>query len=144
MPRSAGTGVRVRPGLHFAAPEVRVVPDQQRLASVGLSARDLAQTIDVLNEGMRVKEITDGARRIDLILRGPEGNVATTQGIEHLPVVTPSGIVPTASGIWGEHLGTIGADHFDEVGQLAGQTDGNFDHRAFYLAECFRLYDEGL
>ena len=54
------------------------------------------------------------------------------------------GIVPTASGIWGEHLGTIGADHFDEVGQLAGQTDGNFDHRAFYLGACFRLYDEGL
>ncbi|MCO4773697.1 MAG: hypothetical protein KDA24_26940 [Deltaproteobacteria bacterium] len=54
------------------------------------------------------------------------------------------GIVPTQSAMWGEHLGTLGADHFDEVGQLAGQTDGNFDHRAFYLGECFRLYDAGL
>ena len=53
------------------------------------------------------------------------------------------GIVPTASGIWGEHLGTIGADHFDEVGQLAGQTDGNYDHRGFFLNECFRLSEAG-
>jgi len=54
------------------------------------------------------------------------------------------GIVPTESAIWGEHLGTIGADHFDEVGQLAGQTDGNWDHRAFFLGECFRLAEAGL
>lgn len=54
------------------------------------------------------------------------------------------GIVPTASAMWGEHLGTIGADHFDEIGQLAGQTDGNWDHRAFFLGECFRLADAGL
>lgn len=49
------------------------------------------------------------------------------------------GIVPTESSRWGEDLGTLGADHFDEIGQLVGLTDGGFDHRGFYLAEAFRL-----
>jgi triacylglycerol esterase/lipase EstA (alpha/beta hydrolase family) len=53
------------------------------------------------------------------------------------------GIVPTASGVWGEHLGTLGADHFDEVGQIAGITDGAYDHRAFYLGEARRLAGDG-
>jgi hypothetical protein len=54
------------------------------------------------------------------------------------------GIVPTESAIWGQHLGTVGADHFDEIGQLAGLTDGNYDHRGFFLNECFRLAEAGL
>jgi len=53
------------------------------------------------------------------------------------------GIVPTASAMWGEHLGTIGADHFDEIGQLVGQTNGDYDHRGFFLNECFRLAEAG-
>ena len=54
------------------------------------------------------------------------------------------GIVPTDSAVWGEHLGTLGADHFDEVGQLAGETSDGFNHRAFYLGEARRLKDLGL
>lgn len=56
------------------------------------------------------------------------------------------GIVPTASMAWGENLGMIFADHFDEVGQIAdGTPDGDpFDHRAFYLSEARRLRAAGL
>jgi triacylglycerol lipase len=56
------------------------------------------------------------------------------------------GIVPTASMLWGEHLGMLFADHFDEVGQIAdGERDEDpFDHRAFYLSEARRLRDAGL
>jgi hydrophobic/amphiphilic exporter-1 (mainly G- bacteria), HAE1 family len=93
LPRKLGGQVRARPGLDLAAPEVRITPDQRRLAHVGLSARDFAQTIDVLNEGMRVQEVTVGSRRIDLILRGPVQTVRETQGIAQLPIVTRQGIV---------------------------------------------------
>ncbi|MCB9520865.1 MAG: triacylglycerol lipase [Myxococcales bacterium] len=56
------------------------------------------------------------------------------------------GIVPTASMTWGEPLGMLFADHFDEVGQIAdGSPDGDpFDHRAFYRSEVRRLRDAGL
>ena len=55
------------------------------------------------------------------------------------------GIVPTESMIWGEHLGMLYADHFDEVGQIA---DLNlpidpFDHRDFYRSEMERLAEAG-
>jgi len=52
------------------------------------------------------------------------------------------GLVPISSAQWGEHLGTLPADHLDEVGLFFGQT-GNFDHEGFYLSEARRLADEG-
>jgi pimeloyl-ACP methyl ester carboxylesterase len=55
------------------------------------------------------------------------------------------GFVPTASMVWGEHLGSVAADHLDEIGQLADPSfEGDpFDHRAFYLAELDRLAAAG-
>ena len=52
------------------------------------------------------------------------------------------GMVPVNSGRWGLYQGTIPADHFDEVGQLAGVTGPNFDHLDFYhgVAEFLRAY----
>ncbi|MDA0662481.1 MAG: efflux RND transporter permease subunit, partial [Proteobacteria bacterium] len=91
MPRAGGTQIRPQPGLELGAPEVRVVPDLRRLADNGLSARDLGVTIDIFNDGMRVSEVTVGAKRIDLTLMGTERNVTNTQGIASLPVVTRSG-----------------------------------------------------
>lgn len=52
------------------------------------------------------------------------------------------GLVPIDSAQWGEHLGTLSADHLDEVGLFFGET-GTFDHRSFYLSEARRLADEG-
>ncbi len=49
------------------------------------------------------------------------------------------GLVPVESAKWGTYLGVMGADHFDQVGQIAGVTDGDFDHRAFFLGEARRL-----
>ena len=98
MPASAGNQVRPQPGLELGAPEVRVVPDLLRLADNGLSARDLGVAIDVFNDGMRVSEVTVGAKRIDLTLMGPENNVRATQGIGSLPVVNRDGLIlPAAS-----------------------------------------------
>lgn len=53
------------------------------------------------------------------------------------------GMVPVSSGPWGDFRGTIPADHFDEVGQLAGVTSPSFDHVAFYEGLAFDLAAEG-
>ncbi|MBC8270291.1 MAG: efflux RND transporter permease subunit, partial [Rhodospirillaceae bacterium] len=98
MPKSEGNQVRPRPGLEIDAPEVRVLPDLQRLASAGLTARELGQSIDVLNEGARVLELNVGSKRMNMTLKGPDKIVDSTQGIENLPIVTGSGdIVPASS-----------------------------------------------
>jgi HAE1 family hydrophobic/amphiphilic exporter-1 len=98
MPRSEGNQIRPKPGLELGAPEVRVIPNLLRLADVGLTARDLGLSIDAFNDGLRVKEVTRGSKRIDLTLMGPSSQVQSTQGIGNLPVVTRTGqILPVSS-----------------------------------------------
>ncbi len=98
LPREEGNQFRPKPGLELGAPEVRVHPDPLRLADNGVTTRDLGQTVDTFNDGMRVAEITVEGKRIDLTLKGTNNKVTQTQGIGHLPVVTSSGqIVPVNS-----------------------------------------------
>ncbi len=56
------------------------------------------------------------------------------------------GIVHTASTQWGTWLGCIPADHFDQIGQLAGDNPGvgnSFDHVAFYRHVASYLVQQG-
>ena len=99
MPISEGNQLRPNPGLELGAPEIRVIPDPVRLADNGLSARQLADTIDVFNDGLRVAEVTVGADRIDLMLKGPENQISQTQGIDSLPIVTASGKILPANAL---------------------------------------------
>ncbi|WP_300033641.1 efflux RND transporter permease subunit [uncultured Roseobacter sp.] len=100
LPRSEGHQFRPIPGLELGAPEVRLVPDRLRLADAGLTASDLATTVDAFNDGLRVAEITVGAERLNLMLKGDPGlqTAQRTQDIGNYPVVTPSGeIVPVSA-----------------------------------------------
>ena len=53
FPRRTGNQVRPLPGLEIDAPEVRILPNFQSLAAAGLTAKDLGQTIDTLNDGTK-------------------------------------------------------------------------------------------
>ena len=100
LPRSEGHQFRPIPGLELGAPEVRLIPDRQRLADAGLDSSALAATVDAFNDGLRVAEVTVGAERINLVLKG-DSNVQQalrTQDVGNYPVVTPSGqIVPVSA-----------------------------------------------
>ena len=93
LPREEGNQFRPRPGLEFGAPEVRIIPDPVRLADNGVSARELGETVDAFNDGLRTLELTEGSDRMDLMLAGPDSLVGETQGIENLPIVTQSGTI---------------------------------------------------
>ncbi len=99
LPRSEGTQIRPRPGLELGAPEVRIIPDRTKLADNGVSVREIGETMDAFNDGLRVAEITVGGKRMDLILKGNINKIATTQGIGNLPVVTKSGTILPASSL---------------------------------------------
>ncbi len=86
------------PGLELGVPEIRVFPDRLKLADNGVSARELGETIDVFNDGLRVAEVTESTQQIDLVLKGPERDEEQTQHIGQIPVVTESGrILPASS-----------------------------------------------
>ena len=93
MPRHLGHQFRPVPGLELGAPEVRLIPDQVRLADSGVSAREFADTLDALNDGLRVAEITVDGKRMDLTLKGQPDHILQTQEIGTLPVVTSSGTI---------------------------------------------------
>jgi len=99
LPRSEGNQLRPQPGLELGAPEVRLTPDRVRLADAGITARDFGVTVDAFNDGLRVDEITAGNKRIDLTLKGPRDNIAETQGIGALPVVTRDGLILPAEAL---------------------------------------------
>ena len=98
FPRDQGHEWRPVPGLELGAPEVRVIPDRVRLNDSGISARDLALTIDTFNDGLRVTQSTVEGKLTDILLKGTTGTVVETQGIGDLPIVTPAGqVIPVAS-----------------------------------------------
>ncbi len=98
LPRSEGHQFRPNPGLELGMPEVRIIPDRLRLADNGLSARELSLAVDVFNDGLRVDETMFEGRATDITLIGPNNTIKETQGIQNLPVVTPTGrIVPVDS-----------------------------------------------
>ncbi|MFT5181332.1 MAG: HAE1 family hydrophobic/amphiphilic exporter-1 [Alphaproteobacteria bacterium] len=93
LPPSEGHRTRPLPSLTLGAPEVRIEPNRVALADNGLSARDLGQSVDAFNDGVRISEITVDGKRIDLTLMGSIDNIDSTQGIGALPVVTRDGRV---------------------------------------------------
>ncbi len=98
FPREEGHEWRPVPGLELGAPEVRVNPDRVRLNDSGITARDLALTIDSFNDGLRVTQATVDGKLTDLVLKGVGGAVNATQGIADLPIVTPDGqVIPVDS-----------------------------------------------
>ncbi len=98
LPLDQGNQFRPRPGLELGAPEVRLFPNPIKLGDNGVSASEFGATIEAYNDGLKVDEVTIAAKRLDLVLAGPEANVSRTQGIDSLPVVTRSGtIVPASS-----------------------------------------------
>ncbi len=54
------------------------------------------------------------------------------------------GLVPESSAIWGEYLGLIPADHIDEIGQIGGLTDPEYDHVGFFRDNARMLRDKEL
>ncbi len=98
LPNGSGMQIRPIPGLELGAPEIRVIPNRVKLADNGVSVRELGDTLDAFNDGLRVAEITVGSNRLDLMLKGPHNEITETQGINFLPVVTSSGkILPASS-----------------------------------------------
>lgn len=100
LPRSEGHQFRPIPGLELGAPEVRLIPNRLHLADAGLDSSGLAATVDAFNDGLRVAEVTVGAERVDLVLKGDPSisDAARTQDVGSYPVVTPNGqIIPVSA-----------------------------------------------
>jgi multidrug efflux pump subunit AcrB len=88
-----GASVQPQPGLELAEPELRLVPDDRRIAEVGWNRSRMSTVIRALGDGAFLGEYFDGNRRYKVILRAEEW--FTPEELEAIPLATPSGEVQT-------------------------------------------------
>jgi multidrug efflux pump subunit AcrB len=88
-----GANVQAWPTADAGQPELRVTPDDRRLAEIGWSRPELGTAVRVLGEGMWLGEHFDGDQRFPIILRS--GEHGTPERLAQVPLATPSGNVLT-------------------------------------------------
>ena len=81
------------PGLELAEPELRLVPDERRIAEAGWNRDILAQVSRALGDGLYVGDYFNGEERLDIIVRAESWD--TPEQLAAIPLATPTaGIMP--------------------------------------------------
>ena len=88
-----GANIRPLPGLEQAEPELRLIPDDRRIAEVGWNRTRMATIIRAMGDGAFMGEYFDGTRRYNVILRAEDWY--TPEELAALPVATASGEIQT-------------------------------------------------
>jgi len=87
------TSVTPSPGLEMAEPELRLVPDERRIAEAGWNREVLAQISRAVGDGLYVGDYFDGEERLDIIVRAAAWE--TPEELAAIPLATPdAGILP--------------------------------------------------
>ena len=95
-----GAQVRPVPSLELLFPEVRLIPDRERLRAVGMSARDFGLSVDVLMDGRDIGEFKqEGEKKIDLKLKASEEDIATPEILYNSLTAVPGGRVVLVSSL---------------------------------------------
>jgi len=84
-----GSRTRPVPGVELAQPELRLMPEERRLAEVGWDRPTMARVVRALGDGLYVGDYFDGEQRLDMILRAAAWD--TPEELASLPIATPDG-----------------------------------------------------
>jgi len=88
-----GANVQAFPQPELAEPELRIYPDDSRIAEVGWNRNDVASVIRTLGNGLWLGEYFDGENRMDIIMKAAGWD--TPEQLATIPVMTPAGeVVP--------------------------------------------------
>ena len=93
------TQVRPVPSIELSYPEVKIVPNRERLKANNMSAADLGIALDVLMDGRIVGDFKqEGRKTIDLVLKTDDDSITTPEALYQSLVATPGGrVVPVSS-----------------------------------------------
>ena len=111
-----GSQIRPIPSLDLGNPEIQIVPNRVRAASLGLAAQDIGQVVDTLLDGRKVSDYQHEGKEIDLTLMGRSSSTQRTQDFEDLLLRTADGRLVT--------LGSVADVHW-----VAGPTQVNHIER---------------
>lgn len=86
------TQVRPIPSLEATYPEVKIIPNEERLAANGLSPEELGIYVDILMDGRKIEEYRpEGIKQVDLVLKGRDAAVQSPEDILNSPIVNRFG-----------------------------------------------------
>jgi HAE1 family hydrophobic/amphiphilic exporter-1 len=93
------TQVRPVPSIELSYPEIKIVPNRERLKANNMSAADLGITLDVLMDGRIIGDFKqEGRKTIDLVLKTDDDFITTPEALYESLVSTPGGkVVPVSS-----------------------------------------------
>jgi heavy-metal exporter, HME family len=74
-------------------PQIRIRTSAEKAAGYGISPAQVTNAVEALSNGRVVSQISDGQRRIDVVMRLNDRN-RSTQGLNDLLIPTPVGFVP--------------------------------------------------
>ncbi len=88
-----GARVQPVPSLDLAEPELRLVPDERRIAEAGWNRRTVANIVRAFGAGLYLGDYFDGDQRLDVILRATQWT--SPEELAGYPLATPrSGVQP--------------------------------------------------
>ena len=107
--------IRPIPGLDLGNPEMRIIPDRDRLSRLGMTTSELGLTVDVLVDGAKASTYRLYGNEIDLVVKSKEGKLELTQDLAGLPVISRSGEKVTLGSLADISLeeGPIQINHID-------------------------------
>lgn len=87
-----GGEIRPIPSFETSYPEVWIVPDKEKLASSGLTERELGQYIDIIMDGRKIDEFRpEGKNQLDLVLTASESLYTTPEDVMNTLIVNNYG-----------------------------------------------------
>lgn len=107
-----GAQVRPVPSLDLAEPELRLVPDERRIAGAGWNRRTVASIVRAFGAGLYLGDYFDGDQRLDVILRAMPWD--SPEELGGYPLATPRAGVQPLSELVEVHR-TAGPDQIRRV-----------------------------
>jgi HAE1 family hydrophobic/amphiphilic exporter-1 len=87
------------PSLDLSNPEMRLKPDRERMADVGLTNRELGFTVNALVDGAKVSDYRIDGREIDLVVKSDSDTFQFGHDLQQVPINTPSGKLVTLGSV---------------------------------------------
>lgn len=86
-----GSQMRPMPSLDLGNPEMRIIPNRDRLSRLGMNTYTLGITVDALVDGTKASNYRLEGDEIDLVVKGEKNRVERIQDLSELPVIAPTG-----------------------------------------------------
>ncbi|MDA9816043.1 efflux RND transporter permease subunit [Alphaproteobacteria bacterium] len=93
FPVADGNQVRIIPSLDSGAPQIRITPRSEKLAKIGISAREFSTLVDILNDGLVIADVPINGELVELILTGSNAGDMGMDDLSALPIINQQGLI---------------------------------------------------